>query len=559
MRPIPQSRHLWAILIFVAVSVACGRLAMLDDRLSDPQTHLATSALKRHQPDLFAGDAAFGTSLWQAQTPALQGAMEMVLIPTAYRDPALPFRVMTGLAVMLYLVGMYALIYRQCRSWSVAAFVAVLSSAVTNTLGGGFWGVGSLGSITPQGLVLAVTPLIVLSFLRYSSQWRILLVFAFVGLCGNLHVASAMNLTIVLLVVYLAQRRFAPSTWPMTTLCALCALGGVAPYTAYYLGVKATIGPPDTIVATAAVLKALGVGRPDVLYPKLLGSVLNWLLVAAVLAIPAAAVLSRVERFRVRDLRVWVYFACTAIVVAMGFQGLSQLAGSITGRPPLIIGFVQAGSLVMLPLYILFAQALTNLFRLIRNHRAWLRWTCTALALAWIVPSDNFRICRHAIYDTATMFMAEERKPLRVQELHRRRERQAELRRMAVWASNPKNTPVTSLFVTDDVGFRMLARRGIVASADDFGFFYHMAPWRLENWTDLVRRSDRMTRPRAGARANAQQLRQFADDLSAQAQYAQVTQWYAILRAENAPARPDPIEEIHSQSWGRHYRLYRLR
>ena len=130
---------------------------------------------------------------------------------------------------------------------------------------------------------------------------------------------------------------------------------------------------------------------------------------------------------------------------------------------------------------------------------------------------------------------------------------------MAVWASNPKNTPVTSLFVTDDVGFRMLARRGIVASADDFGFFYHMAPWRLENWTDLVRRSDRMTRPRAGARANAQQLRQFADDLSAQAQYAQVTQWYAILRAENAPARPDPIEEIHSQSWGRHYRLYRLR
>ena len=96
---------------------------------------------------------------------------------------------------------MYALLYRQTRSWSLSAFVAVLSSAVTYTLGRSYWGIGSLASITPPTLVLAVVPLIVLSYLRYERQWRVLLVFAFIGVCGNLHLVTAANLTIVLLIV----------------------------------------------------------------------------------------------------------------------------------------------------------------------------------------------------------------------------------------------------------------------------------------------------------------------------------------------------------------------
>ena len=126
---------------------------------------------------------------------------------------------------MIFLCGMYALLYRQCRSWSVAAFVAVLSTRVTAAPGGVQWGVGPASTVTSAGVVLALVPALVLLFLRTRPTRRVLLAFLAVGALANFHPPTAANLTLVLLVVYVAGRRWRPGAWPMAGAFSAGRLG----------------------------------------------------------------------------------------------------------------------------------------------------------------------------------------------------------------------------------------------------------------------------------------------------------------------------------------------
>jgi len=560
-------------MIFTAVASAGGYLAARDENFSDTQVNIATAALKRHEPDLFAADPVFGESgLWKFHTPVFQGLLEIVLVPTDYQEPMLPFRAITGVLIMVYLAGMYGLLYRQCRSWSVSAFVAVLSSTVTYALGRAFWGVGSLASISPQTFCMAAVPLVVLAFLRYSGlstrrpvparargarPWRLLLVFGVVGLLGNLHLVTAMNLTAVLLVVYLGRRRFAPSAWAMAVGCGLSALAGALPYAWYYFRLHWSMTPADVQVSAQIIDKAFDLGGLAVTYPQIFESLLNWLLLVAALAIPAVAVLARVERFRTRDMGVWVWFIAAGVFVSLGLSGISQLVGFIRSRPPAVVDFVRASRLVMLPLYVLFAQALTNLFRLVRTHRGLLQWACAVLMAAWMIPSDNLRVLRHAALDTVTMFMNESDKPRNVQRHHRRHHERSELAGIAAWAR--ANTDRNAVFLVDRIEFRMLARRAIAASPDDVRYFYYMVPSRLGGWIDRLEGQNRFLHPRTGRSARPQELKAFVAELATLPEYRSVSRWYIILAADMPMEDTDELEVVSGLGWGSHYRLYRLR
>lgn len=527
---------------------------MQDDRLSAMQVNIATVAAKHHESDLFPYDPIFGPSgRWRFHTPAFQAPLEMILVPTDYRDLTLPFRAITGVVTMIYLCGMYALLYRQCRSWSISTYVAVLSSAVTYTLGRSFWGVGSLSSIIPPTMVAVLFPLIVLSYLRYENQWRVVLVFAFVGFCGNLHLVTAMNMTIVLLIVYLCRHRFAFSSWPTAAACAIAALLAAMPYIGYYLHLRYSMTPAGATIHTSAVYQAFRVGRLAVMYPDMLKSLLYWLLLVLALLIPAAAVLSRVERFRVRDLGVWLWLAVGSFFVSLVLHGASQLAGMLRGQAPPIIDFAQGANLLMLPLYVLFAQALTNLFRLIRTHRAALRWACAAFMAAWMLPSDNLRVPRHLGYELASIFMEEDQKPLRVQELRAKKLRDAELAAMAQWASS--NTPIDAVFLIDNAEFRMLSRRSIAASRDDVKYFYYVTPWQLDNWQQRVVRQNAVLSPPTG-KATDLAIMQFIQEL-AQDGMEGASEWYVVLGIRAAPDTPGALQPIYGAQWGNFYRLYR--
>lgn len=555
MRPVPHPRHVFALIIFAAVATAAGTLAALDENLSDAQVGIATAAVKEHDPELYAHDPIYGPSgMWRFGTPVFQGALKFLLVPTAYGDLLLPFRVMTPIMVFVYLCGMYALVYHQCRSWSISAFTAVLSSTIIYCLGDSHWGTGSLGSMTPGSACLAVTPLIVLALLRYVRQWRVLLVFLFVGLMGNVHLPTALNLTLVLLIVYLGRRGFRPAAWPMTAACAMVAVVGALPYTWYYFKLRSDMMPAGVQTTAAGAQRAFSVGGLSVLYPDTLPALLNWVLFAIILAIPAVAVLSRVERFRTRNLWLWVWFVAGALFVALGLSALSQLISHLTGKAPEVIDFVRASGLVMLPLYVLFAQALTNLFRLIRTHRVWVRWVCVALLAGWMLPSDNLRVLRYAALDTATMFMEEADKPRRVQKHHRRHNERVELAAIGRWAR--ENTRRDAVFVTGKDEFRLLGRRSIVASPDDVEHIYYCTPWELGEWADLVTRQRKVLHPPTGT-VIPEALATFVAQLEQRPGLGGVKEWYTILSVSVAPEKNETLERV-SGDWGKHYRLYRL-
>ncbi|MCK4276403.1 MAG: hypothetical protein KAX78_07815, partial [Phycisphaerae bacterium] len=66
MRPVPRKQHLLAALILLAVAAGLGYQGFLDTRLSASQMHIASVALKRHQPELFVHDPLLGEAgLWQ--------------------------------------------------------------------------------------------------------------------------------------------------------------------------------------------------------------------------------------------------------------------------------------------------------------------------------------------------------------------------------------------------------------------------------------------------------------------------------------------------------------
>ena len=99
MRPVPRSRHLLAVLILAAASAVSGYFVSLDDRLSTAQANIASAAVKRYDPQRYTHDPIFGDELlWRFHTPAVQGILELFLVPTDYQDLRLPFRAMGGVA-----------------------------------------------------------------------------------------------------------------------------------------------------------------------------------------------------------------------------------------------------------------------------------------------------------------------------------------------------------------------------------------------------------------------------------------------------------------------------
>ena len=576
-------------MIFVVIAGVVAYQAARDSHVSETQVNIACAALKSREPGLYAGDGVFGGGgLWQFHTPMFQSVLELSLVPTGYEDPTLPFRILAGMTVLLFLVGMYLLIFRQTGSWKVAVFVAVLSMTVTHMLGGAFWGVGPLKTITPPTIFQAMTPLIVLAYLHYERRWQIVLVFAFIGLMGNMHLVTAMNLTLILLMTYLARQRLTASAWPVAAACGITSLTFAVPYVLYYVGVRHQLnvlgGPSDP----AVIVQAFQAGKMALLYPALLRNLLDWDMTirVLVLGVIAAMVLLRLERFRVRDRSFWAYMIASCVVVALGFQGLSQLVGHLRGESPPVVDFLRASAMVMLPLYVLLAQGLVNLSRLWRAHRRLLGWTLALMAAAWILPSDNFMPARRYLYALAGSVMKEQVQPTRFVALQEQAQRHRELRAIAHWArggviaddpadalathetaatgpttqpdvdvppepSSPEGSP---LFLTDQAEFRLHSRRAILAAPEDVRFMYYLTPGRLDEW---VRRYAQQQRLLSGAADNAE-LTEFFVHLSLQRDLSVVTEYYVVLDASRAVEKYPALEPVKSARWGKHWKLYRV-
>jgi hypothetical protein len=544
-----------AVFAFAAFAAMSGYLTFLDDRLTSEQANLTAAALKSHDRNLFAGDSFMSHGqAWRFHSPGFRGLVQGLLAIRSYKDGAFPFRILAGPMVMLYLCGVYALLRSQCKSWSISAFVTILSAAAAPGLGEAFWGAGSLASVTPAGLCVCLTPPIILAFLLWREYRLRLLVFLVAGAMGNIHMAAAMNLVIALAAAHLIERRLELTAWPATVGLGLAAVIGASPCLVYYLHLAAaepTRAPQDM----AMVKQALRTGELAVLYPEVLRGAAGWLARAAALAVPAAIVLTQVPRFRPRNGLFWISLAAAALVTALGLQAVSQLIGAAADMPPPVIDFCRASALVMLPLYVLFAQAVTGVFRLIRSHRALLQAVCAAVLAAWMIPSDNMRVARRGVYELATAFMSEEDRPRRVHKLHEQRLENQELSAIARWSA--ENTPPGAVFLTDRPEFRALARRGIVAGDADGPCLYYADPARLGRWFQRLQKQSALLHPPTG-KLGGKDICAFLAELAKQGDVQESGPWYVIVPGRVALEGQGCLVIETSEVWGRHYRLCRV-
>jgi hypothetical protein len=563
------------LVIFAGVSVAAGFLAWRDDRLSDEQVRFAAAAVKRHDPNLLPYDSVYGDvqangKLRQIHTPVFLALMDIVLIPTDFSDPRLPFVIGTGAFLFVYLCGMYALLRRQCHSSSISAFVAILSCTVIRMFGDFYWGLGSLASLTPLGVVMAVSPWLLLSFLNSRRRPRVMLTFALVGLLGNVHLLAAGNLALVLFGVLLVLGRFRMRSLLRGLGGLGCFVLGAAPYLGYFIALRMGLsGAAPAPGPAEAAPAALQVGELAVLYPEMLAGFVRWGLYAAVLAGPSAIVLWRCERFRTRNVGVWMALVFSGLAAGLGLHGLSQFVGQLTGSAPVLIDLVQACCWIMPALYALFALAWMHVFRIVRQpqHRRSLRWMCGAFLVVWMLPSDNLRVVRHALYFAAEAILPESARPERAEELRVQMQKDAEFRALAAWARCEKHTSRRAVFLTDQGEFRLLAQRSLFVCREDVRQIYTLAPWLLGDWTSRVRRQyEWLHEP-----VNVELLQRDVTELARRGElsdadalppahnpYEGVAGWYVLLPAGAVPADVGRLVDKTPPRAGTYWRLLQI-
>jgi len=564
MKPLHKPRHFIAVMILALTAGVYGYLAMYDTRLDAAQVRLATVAMKDHSPGLYPHDPVFCDSgLWRGHAPLFLAAMKVVLEPTGYEDLTIPFRVMSPLLTLVFLLGMYALIYRQCLNWSVSVFVSILSTTVTPGPGNAAWGMGPVATITPTGVCIAFLPLLVIAFLRHwdhhsrpeylsrRGPGRLLAVFAFVGLLGNIELGMSMNIALVLAVTYLAGRRFSLRAWPVAGACLLVSAAAAAPQFGYIMSLRYAMltqaAPPASVA-----LEALNQGGLRALFPILAGDIIDWTLTCSILIAISIAVLFRLDRFEARNLGFWLLMFIASLGVTILAQGLTQLSAVLTGRGPIVIDFARAAALAMLPLYAFSSQTLSNLFRLSRRGHT-LRWGCVGLTAIWMLPSDNLRVVRHWGYETGTALMEEQDKPLRLRKRLRRVQSRREMQNIARWARN--NTDPDDIFIADNGEFRMLSRRSMIA-VDDVRWVFYITPGDLADWSIRTGELRKMLRA-AGGKADAEAIYLFASDPMNSTTWRRAKNWYAIIDSDAHPGS-DRFETVSNPGWGEHWSLVRI-
>ncbi len=556
MKPTPTAQHLLAVAILVVTSSVYGYLALNDQNVTAEQVRPATAALKEHDTSLFPHDPVYGPSgKWRMNSPIVQGMLKCVFIPAGYDDPLLPFRLFAGVVAMLYMTGMYALLYQQTRSWSVSVYVAIMSAAVMETLPGLTWGFGALEATDPATMCMATLPLLLLAYLRFEKQWQLLFVFACIGLLANVHLATATNIAVILGIVYMVRSGLRWRAAAMFVLCGLAATAMAVPHVWYLLGLRESMSTGAESVYRSA-RDALNLANMQIFYSEMPKGLLEWRLLAALvmLGITSALVLTRIERYRVRKRRVWIWLLVAALLVGFGLHGVSQLIGKWSRTAPPALGFVQALRLALLPLFVMLAQGLTNVFRLVR-YRHVTQWLCVIAALVWLLPSPNLRVARQRGLTAATSVLDPSERPANVRRHQDRAEQRAELARIAQWAR--ENTSTHAVLLADDATFRMLSRRSIFAAKDDLPYFYALAPHELGEWLVDVQLQSALLNP-PGGRGNPEAIRDFVDRIAAMPRHVGVTEWYILLSKDVTFESPGSLERAAEIGRSRWYQLYRI-
>lgn len=557
MRPVPSPKHMPSIVILIAASLLAGYLAWHDDSITDDQVHILTAL--RANGSNYAGDSLYdghiaGGEFRHMYSPAFTSLIEGVRkICPAGSAPEMPLRLLVAPVAMLFLLGMYALLWRQTMSSATSTFVAILSATMMSTFNGWHWGVGAISSITPEGLVVAVSPLLVLAYLKYFNDRRIMLVFLVMGLCANVDFVSAMNLAIISLMVLLACHRCNRQALAVCVCSIFLFIVGALPGISHMLAVHAQVlkaFPNAAAPDFATIMQAFSLSYYEVTYPGLLVPLWQWGLYPLTLAAVSLVVLWRLDKFRSQFVDLWVWMAISALIVMLAFHAMAMgAAGFVRSTIPFYV-FLQASSWLMLPLYVLFARALTQVFRILeKKHRHLLRWAMAGVMIGWMLPTDAFRPMRYGLY-SLTALTPIGQNSLKINDILERKARRRELANIAKW----QNGHCTNSFVyVDDPKYRLNSGQAILNCPEDFICYYQLAPSQISRWMDDLH-DDRKTMVRP---LNIPELTRNATARAAAT--PQITEFFVITSDKDISANPQNLQEVKSDdNWGKYWKIFRI-
>ena len=543
-------------MLFLLVVAGSTALTFREPGLPTRQANLLAEVFKARHPaegQLYANDPVFAEggrgAPWRLHLPAwraLLGAAERVVAPA---DPVNAFRLLGAALVLIYLLSMYVLLYRQTLSALTSMLVALMSLAVYSSRPP-YWGIGPVFTVTPAAVYLAVVPVLMLLFVSARGVWALAGVFFLVGAAGNVHISSAANLAIVLALALLVRERFRPRAWMAVGLGALAAAAGAGPALYYYYRTFQAAGLALPAAASADPAAAMELSGLNLLYPGVAVFAVRRLAVALVPVVLAVIVPARPGRRRTTGRGQWLTLLAVIFVVAFGLHGLAQLAGRVLGTWPVATELFGAFGLVMVPVYVLFARAMVDLLRLARRNRRWLEAALVAVAVVYLGFSWNAHPLRRLAQELVSA--AGGRVPSRSERASAR-----ELRAVGRWArlrSRPE-----SLFITDRAEVRAYAIRSISCSRLDVEYLYRLGPRRLAGWQRRLRRQRRLLNPDPGALADAEDIVRLADDWRGRLRVPGAA-IYVLLRTRSAPRPAGRLVAVDAPggAWGRHWCLFQV-
>ncbi len=547
MRPVPKARHLAAVAIILVIGAFTHLHAVCQSELTDQQVRDLVNMLRSTNGQLYQHDAVFGDSgLWRFRTPVWQWYLHEAYVVGGQKSVLNGLTALAGPLMLIYLLGMYVLLYGQCRSWSIACYVSVLSIAVIPLAGEG-WGLGPLSSISASTVFLAAVPWLAVAFVATVDSPAVLWVFLGIGVLANIHAVTGMNLALVAAGALLAHRRFNLRTCFTVLGASFCTLAGASPFLAYHFTQKLHFAG-DTAATWSAAAMALGPNGLNMLLPSVLGCllILPTLGYMLALSVPAAGAILLPGRLAVKNSRLWLGMFIAAAAVGLGLHALSQLLGVLMDRTPPVSEFIHALRFLMLPFYVLLADAIVQIARLGISRRP-LRVALAAGLALWLVPSDNLALVRQWAEHSAASIISVGDHSESVR--HRLTEPMRGGEVQAIGRYLQKRTPLNTVVVCDDSQLRLWSRRALVVCDSDVKYLYYLAPRRLDDWAKLLAQQQQVLSPKAGDAIDVAALDAFAHRHEAS---------YVVLPASQ------PVPAIAAKhwvipedgSWGSYWRLY---
>ena len=172
-------------------------------------------------------------------------ALILSILITIFQSVKFAYLILYFFLFLTFLISIYFLAFYIIKNKTAAFLVTLINIPGKRILGGSYWGLTS--TIIPQIIVLALSPIILLFFLKnYKDYKKILILYFILGLLANIHFLSVAILIFILSVTYFLNNRNLKSI-KFLFLFVLVFIIGALPYIIFQ--------SPSTEISSLEVLK----------------------------------------------------------------------------------------------------------------------------------------------------------------------------------------------------------------------------------------------------------------------------------------------------------------